>query len=304
MNMKRLGFCLLISMMAAACSRDGEFDASGTFEATEVTVSAEEAGRILWFGAEEGDRIEAGVQVGAIDSVQLYLRRQQLERQLASVGSARPDRAKQAASLRERIARQQIECRRVENLLADGAATLKQRDDARAQLKVLEGELAALLSTLDKNRTSIDENVSAIDLEIARVEDRLSKCRICSPVTGTVLARYAEAGELAVTGRPLMKVADLDRLYLRAYFTSDQLAQLRIGQPVTVTADFGGGERYDYPGRVVWIASESEFTPKTIQTRDSRANLVYAVKIAVENDGRLKIGLYGEVRLDADTEKR
>lgn len=298
--MKRIVFCLTVSLLAAACGGGGDFDASGTFEATEVTVSAEAAGRILWFTAGEGDRLTAGEQVGVIDSVQLELQKRQLERRLASVASSRPDIAKQAAALRERIARQRIECRRVENLLADGAATLKQRDDTRAQLKVLEGELEALLSTLGKSRTSIDENASAIDLEIAQLDDRLSKCRILSPVTGTVVARYAEPGELAAVGRPLMKVADLDHLFLRAYFTSDQLAQLRLGQQVTVTADFGGGSRYDYPGRVVWIASESEFTPKTIQTRDSRANLVYAVKIAVENDGRLKIGLYGEVRLAHD----
>ena len=166
-----------------------------------------------------------------------------------------------------------------------------------AQLKVLGGQLDALLSTLENNAVSIDENSSAIELQIAQVEDRLAKCRIASPVTGTVLAKYAEAGELASVGRPLMKVADLDRIYLRAYFTSDQLADLRLGQEVTVTADFGGERQLDYPGRIVWIASESEFTPKTVQTRNSRAGLVYAAKIAVENDGRLKIGLYGEVKL-------
>ncbi len=295
--MKRAVLYLVMPLLSVACGRGGDFDASGTFEATEVTVSAEAAGRILWFGAEEGDWIAAGEQVGAIDSVQIYLQRLQLERRQASVSSARPDIAKQAAALRERIARQRIECRRVENLLHDGAATLKQHDDAEAQLKVLEGELEALLSTLGKNSVSIDENASAIDLQIAQLEDRLAKCRIVSPVAGTVLARYAEAGELAVVGRPLMKVADLDHIFLRAYFTSDQLAHLLLGQEVTVTADFGGGNRFDYPGRVAWIASESEFTPKTIQTSDSRANLVYAVKIAVENDGRLRIGLYGEVRL-------
>ena len=167
-------------------------------------------------------------------------------------------------------------------------------------MKVLNGQLEALLSTLANSAASIDENASAIDLQIAQVEDQLRKCRIVSPVAGTVLARYAEAGELASAGRPLMKVADLGTLYLRAYFTSDQLAGLRLGEPVTVTADFGGDARYDYPGRITWIASESEFTPKTIQTRDTRANLVYAVKIAVRNDGRLKLGLYGEVRLSGD----
>ena len=295
--MKRIFIYCALPLLTAACGRSGDFDATGTFEATEVVVSAEAAGRILRFDAEEGDVLEAGRQVGAIDTVQLYLQKLQLERQRASVVSNRPDIAKQAASLREQIAKQQTERRRVENLLRDGAATTKQLDDIDAQIKVLNGQLEAQLSTLRNNAASIDENSSSIDLQIARIEDKLAKCRIASPVAGTVLAKYSEAGELASVGRPLMKVADLDRIYLRAYFTSDQLAGLKLGQEVTVTADFGGDSRIDYPGRIVWIASESEFTPKTIQTRDSRANLVYAAKIAVENDGRLKIGLYGEVRL-------
>lgn len=295
--MKRIFIYCALPLLTAACGRSGDFDATGTFEATEVVVSAEAAGRILRFDAEEGDVLEAGRQVGAIDTVQLYLQKLQLERQRASVVSNRPDIAKQAASLREQIAKQQTERRRVENLLRDGAATTKQLDDIDAQIKVLNGQLEAQLSTLRNNAASIDENSSSIDLQIARIEDQLAKCRIASPVAGTVLAKYSEAGELASVGRPLMKVADLDRIYLRAYFTSDQLAGLKLGQEVTVTADFGGDSRFDYPGRIVWIASESEFTPKTIQTRDSRANLVYAVKIAVENDGRLKIGLYGEVEL-------
>lgn len=295
--MKRIFIYCALPLLTAACGRSGDFDATGTFEATEVVVSAEAAGRILRFDAEEGDVLEAGRQVGAIDTVQLYLQKLQLERQRASVVSNRPDIAKQAASLREQIAKQQTERRRVENLLRDGAATTKQLDDIDAQIKVLNGQLEAQLSTLRNNAASIDENSSSIDLQIARIEDQLAKCRIASPVAGTVLAKYSEAGELASVGRPLMKVADLDRIYLRAYFTSDQLAGLKLGQEVTVTADFGGDSRIDYPGRIVWIASESEFTPKTIQTRDSRANLVYAAKIAVENDGQLKIGLYGEVRL-------
>lgn len=294
--MKRIWIYTAMLLIATACGRGGEFDATGTFEATEVVVSAEVAGRILSFGAEEGDDLTAGQQVGVIDTVQLYLQKLQLERSAASVRSNRPDIAKQAASLREQIAKQQTERRRVENLLRDGAATTKQLDDIDAQLKVLEGQLDAQLSTLRNNTASIDENSSAIELQIAQIEDQLAKCRILSPVTGTVLVKYAEAGELASPGRPLMKVADLKRIYLRAYVTSDQLAGLELGRQVTVTADFGGDAQFDYPGRITWIASESEFTPKTIQTRDTRANLVYAVKIAVENDGRLKIGMYGEVK--------
>ena len=296
--MRRIWICAAVSLTVTACGRGGDFDATGTFEATEVVVSAEAAGRILRFDAEEGDVLGAGRQVGAIDTVQLYLQKLQLERQRASVRSGRPDISKQASSLREQIAKQQTERRRVESLLRDGAATAKQLDDIDAQLRVLNGQLDALLSTLENNALSIDENSSAIELQIAQIEDRLAKCRIASPIGGTVLAKYAEAGELASVVKPLMKVADLEHMHLRAYFTSDQLAGLELGQRVTVTADFGGEQQVDYPGRIVWIASESEFTPKTIQTRDSRANLVYAVKIAVENDGKLKIGLYGEVRLD------
>lgn len=280
--MKRIWCYGLLSLLAVGCGNRDDFDATGTFEATEVTVSAEANGRILCFDVEEGDSVEAAVPVGAIDTVQLYLQKLQLERQVASARSNRPDVRKQATALREQIAQQQTERRRVENLLKDGAATTKQLDDIDAQLKILQGQLDALLSTLHNNLASIDENSSAIELQIAQIEDRLSKCRIVSPVGGTVLAKYAEAGELAAVGRPLMKVADLGQVYLRAYFTSEQLSSLRLGQQVTVTADFGGDERIDYPGRITWIASESEFTPKSIQTRNSRANLVYAVKIAVK----------------------
>lgn len=287
----------LLLLILAGCSRSESFDATGTFEATEVTVSAEASGRILAFNVNEGDRIEQGQTVGTIDTVQLYLQKMQLERQIASVRSNRPDISKQVTALQEQIAQQENERTRVKRLLDDGAATTKQLDDIDATLKILNGQLEATLSTLRNNTASIDENSSSIELQIAQVEDRLAKCRIVSPVTGTVLAKYAETGELASTGRPLMKVADLDHIYLRAYFTSEQLAALQLGQEVTVTADFGADEQYEYPGHIIWIASESEFTPKNIQTRNTRANLVYAVKIAVENDGRLKIGLYGEVNL-------
>ncbi len=287
----------LLLLILAGCSRSESFDATGTFEATEVTVSAEASGRIIAFNVNEGDRIEQGQTVGTIDTVQLYLQKMQLERQIASVRSNRPDISKQVTALQEQIAQQENERTRVKRLLDDGAATTKQLDDIDATLKILNGQLEATLSTLRNNTASIDENSSSIELQIAQVEDRLAKCRIVSPVTGTVLAKYAETGELASTGRPLMKVADLDYIYLRAYFTSEQLAALQLGQEVTVTADFGADEQYEYPGHIIWIASESEFTPKNIQTRNTRANLVYAVKIAVENDGRLKIGLYGKVNL-------
>ena len=288
---------IAVALLALACSKEAEFDAQGTFEATEVVVSSEAAGRILNFDIEEGMTIVANQAVGTIDSLQLHLQRKQLIAQQSALLTSRPDVKKQAASLREQIVKQKSELRRVDNMLSDGAATQKQKDDIEAQIKILEGQLEATLSTLDKNTSTINDNSVALEAQIAALDDRISKCSILSPVGGTVLVKYAEAGELASVGKPLMKIADLGNIYLRAYFTSDQLANIKLGDEVKVVADFGGEERYDYTGRVAWISSESEFTPKTIQTKDSRANLVYAVKIAVENDGRLKIGLTGEVVL-------
>lgn len=294
--MKRIVYIAAV-VLAVSCGTEAEFDAQGTFEATEVVVSSEATGRILNFEVEEGMAVEANQMVGAIDSVQLHLQRKQLVAQQSALLGSRPDVKKQVAALREQIAKQNEELRRVENMLKDGAATKKQKDDIEAQIKILERQLDATLSTLDKNTSTINNNSVALEAQIAALDDRISKCRIISPVGGTVLVKYAEAGELATVGKPLMKIADLDNIYLRAYFTSDQLAKVNLGDEVMVVADFGGEERYDYTGRVAWISSDSEFTPKTIQTKDSRANLVYAVKIAVENDGRLKIGLAGEVVL-------
>ncbi len=294
--MKRIVYIAAV-VLAASCGTEAEFDAQGTFEATEIVVSSEATGRILNFEVEEGMAVEVNQMVGAIDSVQLHLQRKQLVAQQSALLGSRPDVNKQVAALREQIAKQNEELRRVENMLKDGAATKKQKDDIEAQIKILESQLDATLSTLDKNTSTINNNSAALEAQIAALDDRISKCRIISPVGGTVLVKYAEAGELASVGKPLMKIADLKNIYLRAYFTSDQLANIKLGDEVKVVADFGGEERYDYTGRVAWISSESEFTPKTIQTKDSRANLVYAVKIAVENDGRLKIGLAGEVIL-------
>ena len=288
---------IAVSLLVIACSKEAEFDAQGTFEATEVVVSSEATGRILNFDIEEGMTIVANQAVGTIDSLQLHLQRKQLLAQQSALLTSRPDVKKQVASLREQIVKQKSELRRVENMLSNGAATQKQKDDIEAQIKILEGQLEATLSTLSKNTSTINDNSVALEAQIAALDDRISKCRILSPVGGTVLVKYAEAGELASVGKPLMKIADLKNIYLRAYFTSDQLANIKLGDEVKVVADFGGEERYDYTGRVAWISSESEFTPKTIQTKDSRANLVYAVKIAVENDGRLKIGMAGKVVL-------
>lgn len=280
-----------------SCGEKSEFDAQGTFEATEVIVSSEANGRIISFNIEEGNMVDANTIIGTIDSVQLYLQRKQLEAQQSALLASRPDIKKQVSSLKEEIAKQKVELKRIGNMLRDGAATQKQYDDIEAHIRILEGKLDATLSTLTKNASTIDDNSAALEAQISALDDRIEKCKIVSPINGTVLVKYAEAGELATVGKPLMKVADLENIYLRAYFTSNQLADIKLGESVTVIADFGEDNRYEYDGKITWISAESEFTPKTIQTKESRSNLVYAVKIAVKNDGRIKIGLSGEVKL-------
>lgn len=293
--MKRIAYIALL-MLTASCSKQTVFDAQGTFEATEIIVSSEANGKILHFTAEEGTLMEAGQQVGAMDSLQLHLQRKQLMAQQSALLSTRPDVKKQVAALREQIAKQKTELRRVENMLRDGAATQKQHDDISANIRVLEGQLEATLSTLGKNTASINDNSAALEAQIAALDDHIAKCHIIAPASGTVLAKYAEAGELATVGKPLMKIANLEKIYLRAYITAAQLTDLQLGQTVTVFADQGEADRRSYEGKVTWIADKAEFTPKTIQTRDERANLVYAIKIAVKNDGLIKQGMYGEVK--------
>lgn len=295
--MKKFLLYGITAILVTSCQSKPDYDATGIFEATTVTVSAETNGKILSLDISEGDSVTNGQGVAVIDTTLLVLQYKQLQSRQSSTESSSPDIAAQAASLRSQIAHQQNECDRLARLLADGAATQKQSDDADATLRTLRAQLDGLLSTLGKNRSSISDNAIALQYQKEQIGEQIQKSRISAPITGTVLAKYAEAGEYASPGRPLFKVADLNYIYLRSYFTANQLADLKIGQKVTVIADFGGEEQFEYPGRITWIAQESEFTPKSIQTNDTRANLVYAVKIAVKNDGRLKLGQYGEVRL-------
>ena len=295
--MKKTVLFSIFVLALASCRNSEKYDATGLFEATTVTVSAETSGKLVSFAVDEGDSLIAGRQVGLVDTTLLVLQRKQLHSQQLSTEKSSPDIAAQAAALRSQIAHQQNECDRIARLLANGAATQKQSDDANAGLRTLWGQLEGLLSTLDKNRSSITESASSLQYQKEQVEEQIRKSRIIAPITGTVLQKYAEQGEYATPGRSLFKMANLNDIYLRCYFTASQLAHIRIGQEVTVIADFGGNEQYEYAGKIIWIAQESEFTPKSIQTQDSRSNLVYAVKVAVKNDGRLKLGQYGEVRL-------
>lgn len=295
--MKNILYTAAVSLFITSCNSAPDFDATGIFEATTVTISAETSGKLLSVNINEGDTVMNGANIAVVDTSILVLQQKQLATQRLATESTSPDVAAQAAALRARIANQQRECDRYSRLLADGATTQKIYDDAVSQLTVLKSELTALLSTLGKNRSSISDNAVAIQYQTDQIEDQINKSIINSPLTGTVLEKYAEPGEFATPGRSICKIADLNKIYLRAYFTVGQLANIKLGQKVTVIADFGGDEQFEYPGTITWIAQESEFTPKSIQTRDSRSNLVYATKIAVNNDGRLKLGQYGEVRL-------
>ena len=297
-NMKRLNSYTLIAtalLSLAACNRgDGDFDATGTFEATEILVSSEANGKIMELNVEEGDRLDAGALVGYVDSTQLYLKKMQLSAGLRSVDIRKPDIRKQIAALEQQIATARTEQQRMENLVKAKAGNQKQVDDIVNNIKYLQKQLDAQYSTLNKTTDAADAEAEGILYQIMQLDDQLQKSRIVNPQAGTVLVKYAEPGEVTAAGKPLYKIADTDLLYLRAYITSDQLSTLKQGQTVRVFADYGENDRREYPGTITWISDKLEFTPKGIQTKDERANLVYAIKIAVKNDGYLKIGQYGE----------
>ena len=292
--MKYVHYFLLGIVLLTACNGNrSSFDATGSFEATEILVSSEANGKIMELNIQEGDQLNAGEIVGYIDSVQLYLKKMQLIAGLRSVDVRKPDIRKQIAALEQQIATAKAEQQRMENLVKAKAGNQKQVDDIVSNINYLQKQLAAQYSSLDKTTGGADAEAEGIQYQIMQLDDQLSKSRIQNPQTGTVLVKYAEVGEVTATGKPLYKIADVGLLYLRAYITANQLSQLKLGQSVRVFTDFGDEDR-EYPGTITWISDKAEFTPKGIQTKDERANLVYAIKIAVKNDGYLKIGQYGE----------
>ena len=286
----------IAAVLTACNSGDKEYDATGTFEATETTVAAEQAGTLLTFSLEEGDNIEAGTEVGLIDTTQLWLKISQTEASKAVYQSQKPDQEKQIAATRQQLAKARTEQQRYKELVADGAAPSKMLDDASSQVQVLQRQLDAQVSALQTSTNALSRQMDAADVQVRQLRDQLLKCHIKSPIGGTVLEKYVERGEYVTPGKPLFKIGDVRHMYLRAYITSAQLKNVKTGQKVKVFADYGGGQKKEYVGTVTWISSRSEFTPKTILTDDERADLVYAVKIAVRNDGYVKIGMYGEVR--------
>ncbi|MDR2971193.1 MAG: HlyD family efflux transporter periplasmic adaptor subunit [Bacteroidales bacterium] len=289
-------FTCLILLLSACSSNHKNHDASGMFEATEVIVSAEATGKILALNITEGQVVDVSQLLGIIDTTQLFFQKMQLQQSKKQVGARKQDLPTQLASLEEQLAYQQREKIRVEKLITAKAGNTKQLDDINAQIIIIEKQIAAMKENLEKNNQSVTDNTGLVDAQIAAINDQLSKAYIKSPISGTVLLKYAEAGEVTTMGRPLFKVADLEHLYLRAYLTASQLTQIQLNQHVKIYSDFGEKERREYEGIITWISSEAEFTPKTIQTKEERANLVYAIKILVKNDGYLKIGMYGEVK--------
>lgn len=284
-------------LVACGNNKDG-YDASGVFEATEVTISAQGSGELLQFDVQEGQTVETGQQLGYIDTLQLYLKKEQLLANMTAVESRHYNVARQIASIQQQIATQKIEQMRFENLVKSNAGNQKQLDDISAQIALLEKQLSAQTETLENNNRGISGESRGLEAQIAQIDDQIRKSIISSPIDGTILSKYAEPGELAMQGRALFKVADITHMDLRVYITADQLTSIQIGQPVEVYADQGSKDRKAYPGCVTWISDKSEFTPKTIQTRDERANLVYAVKVAVVNDGYIKKGMYGEIKFN------
>lgn len=281
---------------ATACNRNIEFDACGQIDATTVIISAESNGKLLSLTPEEGSKVEAGQVLGVIDSVQTYLQVQELKQRIEGAYSKKIDIKKQSEPNRSQMQSLENDLARYSKLLANNAATGKQVDDIKDKIALLKAQMDAQTQSWEKNNTSVESEIRSTGIQLEQKKDQLAKCKITSPISGTVLTRYAEAGENVTAGKPVFKVADMGSTYVRAYFSTAQLADLKIGDKVMVIPDDGSKEPATLEGRIIWISEQAEFTPKNIQTRDERADMVYAVKIAVPNDGSLRLGMYAYVK--------
>lgn len=298
--MSRIGTTALVAGIATlltACNDNNvSFDASGSFEAEETIISSEATGTIKRLEIEEGQTLEAGQVIGYIDSLQLYLKKKQLEAQVTAILGKKPNIPVQLSALQEQLSTTEKERTRIANLVKGDAATPKQLDDINAQIEVLKKQIEAQKSTLNISSEGLGKDVVPMQVQIEQLNDQLSKCQIINPISGTVLAKYAEANEMTTTGKPIYKIADLSNIILRAYITGNQLPQIKLNQKVKVLTDNGKGGYKETDGVIIWINDKAEFTPKTIQTKDERANMVYAIKVKVKNDGTYKIGMYGEIK--------
>ena len=294
--MKKIIAMAGVALVLNACGRkERQYDATGVFEATETTVYAEQTGALLTFNVEEGDTVGQNREVGLIDTTQLWLKMKQAEAMKSVYQSQKPEQEKQIAVTRQQLAKAKQDQQRYKELVADGAAPGKTLDDANSQVEVLQRQLDAQLSSLRVNTNALDKQMDATDVQAEQLRDQIRKCHILVPAKGIVIEKYVERGEFVSVGKPLFKMADTENMFIRAYVTSAQLENIKTGQKATVFADYGNGGKKEYEGRVTWISSRSEFTPKTILTDDERADLVYAVKVAIKGDGYVKMGMYGEV---------
>ncbi len=288
---------LLSTLLAFACSNgNGDFDATGTFEAEEIIVSSETTGKLIKFDVEEGSEINQNQIVGIVDTIQLYLKKKQLLSSITAVLSKQPDVNTQLAALQEQIKTAEVEKKRIENLVSSNAATTKQLDDINSQLEVLNKQYTATKSSLTITKQGFQSETLPLIAQVEQIEDQIKKSIIINPINGTVLTRYAKPNEITTNGKALYKIANLSEMTLRAYVDGNQLGQIKLGQKLKIFVDNGEGNQKAMNGEIYWVSSKAEFTPKTIQTKDERANLVYAIKVKVINDGYLKIGMYGEVK--------
>lgn len=282
-------FLVLINLVACNTKND-KADGYGNFEATEVTISAEANGKINYLNLEEGITLAPNTQVGLIDTTQLYLSKQQLVASKKTIASKSENVLSQKSVVTEQLKTTLIEQKRIQNMFAENAATQRQVDEINGKVNVLKEQIKSV-TTQD---APISNEVKSIDIQIKKINDQIEKSKIYNPVNGTVLAKYSEANEVTSFGKPLYKIANLTEMTLRVYISEKQLSQVKVGQKVTVKIDTET-EMKSYPGTISWIASNAEFTPKIIQTKEERANLVYAVKVKVKNDGGLKIGMPAEM---------
>ena len=286
----------MLAMLALVSCSHEKSDATGVFEAPMTTVSAETSGKILSINASEGDLVCAGDQLLLIDTVQLFLKQRLLESQRQTASAVLSDAKTQTESLRMQQEQLRKEQARLDRLVKAGAATPQQKEQIDNNILTLEWQIKALEENISDANAAHQGNAASLDIQIESVKDLIRRCHVTSPSSGTIVARYVEEGEVVAEGMPLFKQIDLNKIYLRAYFEGRRMSEVKLGRMVKVRTLFGGNER-EYDGTISWISPESEFTPKSIMTSDDRSNLVYAVKITVENDGFLRNGLYGEVWL-------
>lgn len=290
--MKKIAI-LLTAIIFISCNKNNEkADAYGNFEATEITVSSESNGKIEFLNVEEGAQLKKGSLVGLIDTLQLHYNREQLKASIETVQSKSTSVLSQINVLNEQLKTAKIEQTRIQNMYAENAATKRQIDEIDGKVKVIEKQI----SSVQTQNAPILNEIKSIKVQIEKLDDQIKKSKISNPVDGTVLTKYAEPSEITAFGKPLYKIANLNEMELRVYVTETQLAQIKIGQKVTVAID-ADNDTKKYEGNITWISAQAEFTPKVIQTKEERANLVYAVKVAVKNDGSLKIGMPAEVWL-------